>query len=696
MKAVSFVALTIAFFFIFQSGGALASAPDQFHESGKDRLIIAFSSASTADAIGKLATSYGATAEIYAQAGLAFWKGWDNGILSAIKAVKGVTGVERERHLTISFTPDDSYYSLYQWGTRRINADTAWDFTLGTRNVTVAVLDTGIDYTHDDLSPNMWNDGSGHYGKDFWNDDMDPMDDNAHGYESGVWKPNVNIFHGTHVAGVVGADINNAMGVAGTAQVRLMAVKVMNESGEGTDATVADGIIWAVDHGAQVITMSLGVESQTSALTSAVKYASAHGVVLVAAAGNEGLSSVSYPAAYPQVIAVGASDKLDHKASFSNYGSQLEVMAPGMQIWSTKPGDAYQELSGTSTATPFVAGVIALMLSINPALTTAQIRTVLNQTADDLGATGWDTSTGWGLVDAHAAVQAVSGPAATIIDYPATAAPNATLTVKWVVSGSGNLLINLTYLRWGYSASQLTHTSGTTYGYTTPRTFNASDVVAPNVENGTLFLQAVAVINGTQYISTVVEIKARSSSSDPFQNIVQSIMNFVYDDVGLLNFILIIFAIAVVAVIFVAVRRGRRAAAARSIQSGSLSMPPSSFQPAAEPAIPQYYPPPASPPLEAPAAYVDISNGAISPATIEISEGTRVIWRNRDWAPPPGISIVSGTIDATGHHPDGIFSSGMMISPGEYWSCIFNVAGVYSYYVSNMNMNGRVIVRRRL
>jgi subtilisin family serine protease/plastocyanin len=696
LKSVSLVALIIAVFFVVQSGSVLVSAADQFHDSSKDRLIIAFSSASTADAIGELAKSYGATAEISAQAGLAYWKNWDNGILNAIKAIQGVTGVERERHSAISFTPDDSRYSLYQWGVKRINADTAWDFTLGTHNVTVAVLDTGIDYTHDDLSQNMWKDGSGHYGYDFWNDDTDPMDDNINGYESGVWTPNVNIFHGTHVAGVVGADINNVIGIAGTAQCKLMAVKVMNESGEGTDATVAQGMIWAVDHGAQIITMSLGVDSQTLALTNAVQYASAHGVVLVAAAGNEGLSSVSYPAAYPQVIAVGASDKLDHRASFSNYGSQLEVMAPGVQIWSAKPGDTYQELSGTSTATPFVAGVTALMLSINPALTTAQIRTVLNQTADDLGTTGWDTSTGWGIIDAHAAVQAVSGPAATIIDYPATAAPNATLTVKWVVSGSGNLPINHTYLRWGYSASQLTHTSGMTYGYTTPHTFNASNVVAPNVVNSSLFLQAVAVINGTQYISTVVEIKVQSSSSDPFQNLIQSIRNFVYNDVGLLNFILMIFAIAVIAVIFVAVRRGRRAAAARSIQSGSLSMPPPpSLQPAAQPAIPQYYPPPVSPPLAAPAAYVDISNGAISPATIEISEGTRVIWRNRDWAPPPGISIVSGTIDATGLHPDGIFSSGMMVSPGEYWSCIFNVAGAYSYYVSNMNMNGRVIVRRR-
>jgi subtilisin family serine protease/plastocyanin len=696
LKVTSIVASIIAISFLMQSGSALVSAVDQFHDSSKDRLVISFSSASTADAIRELAASCGSTVEITAQAGLAFWKDWDNGILDTLRATQGVNGVEIERHSKISFTPNDPYYSTYQWGEQRINANTAWDFTLGSHNVTVAVLDTGIDYTHDDLSPNMWKDAGGHFGYDFWNGDSDPMDDNIDGYENGVWMPNLYIYHGTHVAGVVGADTNNLIGIAGTAQCKLMAVKVMNESGEGTDATVAQGMIWAVDHGAQIITMSLGVDSQTLALTNAVQYASAHGVVLVAAAGNEGVSSISYPAAYPEVISVGATDRLDHRASFSNYGSRLEVMAPGVQIWSTKVGDTYQELSGTSTATPFVAGVAALMLSINPALSRTQISTVLNQTADDIGSVGWDSVTGWGIVDAHAAVQAVSGPAATIINSPATATPNSTLTIEWVVSGSGNLPIDHTFLKWGYSATQLSHTSGLTYGFTTPHTFNASDVVAPNVENSTLYLQAVAVINNTQYLSTIVEIKVQSGSSDPFQNLIQSIKNFIYNDVGLLNFILIIFVIVVIAIIFAVVRRGRRTAAARSINSASLILPSStSSHPADGPTIPPNYPSQVSPPLETPVVYVDISNGAVSPAVIEIYEGTRVIWRNRDWAPPPGISIVSGMIDAAGLHPDGIFSSGMMVSPGEYWSAIFNVAGAYSYYISNLNMNGRVIVRRR-
>ena len=681
--------------FVLQLGSAFVAGADELHTSSKERLIISFSIPSTADDIERLAADCGAIVQISAQAGLAYWTNWDSDVLHAVEKINGVEGVERERPASISFTPDDSYYSLYQWGIKKIFANTAWDFTLGSHNITVAVLDTGIDYTHDDLTANMWKDGSGHYGYDFWNDDSDPMDDNINGYEGGVWMSNVNIFHGTHVAGVVGAVTNNVIGIAGVAQCKMMTVKVMNDSGEGTDATVAQGIIWATDQGAQIITMSLGVDSQTLALTNAVKYASNHGVLLVAAAGNEGLSSVSFPAAYSQVIAVGASDKLDHRASFSNYGAALELMAPGVQIWSTMQGDRYQELSGTSTAAPFVAGVAVLMLSVNPALTSTQIRAVLNDTAQDIGASGWDSATGWGIIDAHASVQAVSGPAAAIIDPPATAEPNSTLTIKWVVSG-GNLPINRTYLKWGYSASQLTHLSGLSYGNTTPRTYTVSDIVTPSSGNASMFFQAVAFINNTEYLSTIVEIKVQSASTDPIRNLIQSISDFIVNDVGLLNFILILFAIVALSVILVAVRRGRRTVRLSASQSQPMEMMSSPSPPSAmEPAGMLSYPPPPTPPIETPVVFVDISNGAVAPATIEVFEGTRVIWRNRGWAPPPGISIVSGSFDQTGPHPNGIFASGVMASPGEYWSCIFNAAGTYPYYVSNVNMNGRVIVRRR-
>jgi subtilisin family serine protease/plastocyanin len=693
LKPTALVAVIVVSMFVFQLGNAFAVGADELHTSSKDRLIISFSLPSAADEINGLAAESGANVQILPQAGLAFWTNWDEGTLSAIKAIRGVGGVERERPAAISFTPNDSYYSLYQWGIRKIFANTAWDFTLGSHNVTVAVLDTGIDYTHDDLTANMWNDGSGHYGYDFWNDDSDPMDDNINGYEGGVWTSNVNIFHGTHVAGVVGAVTDNAIGIAGVAQCRLMAVKVMNESGEGTDATVAQGIIWATDHEAQIITMSLGVDSQTLALTNAVRYASNHGVLLVAASGNEGLSSVSFPAAYGQVIAVGATDKLDHRASFSNYGMGLELMAPGVQIWSAEQGDRYQELSGTSTATPFVAGVAALMLSVNPGLTPTQIRTVLNDTAQDLQTPGWDSTTGWGIIDAHASVQAVSGPAAAILDPPATAEPNSTLTIKWVVSG-GNLPINRTYLRWGYSSSQLTHVGGLSYGNTTPRTYTVSGIVTPSSDNASMFFQAVAIINDTEYLSTIVEVKIQPSASDPIRNLIQAISDFIMNDVGVLNFILILFAIIALAVILVAVRRGRRTARLSAAQSQPMETLPSP-SPFMEPAGISSYPPPPTPPIETPVVFVDISNGAVAPATIEVFEGTRVIWRNRDWAPPPGISIVSGSFDQAGPHPNGIFASGIMASPGEYWSCIFNAAGTYPYYVSNVNMNARVIVRRR-
>lgn len=685
--AVAFVAIAL----LISSSSSAVTGPDEHHSSAKDRLIIAFSDDSTAQKLAEVAKDYGSSIEISEQLKLAYWTDWDNSMKSVIGKIPGVLAMDEEKPAHISFVPNDPYYSLSQWGVQRIYADQAWDLTLGSKNVTIAILDTGIDYTHEDLAANMWNDSSGYHGYDFWNDDHNPMDDNINGYSSGVWEPGLYIYHGTHVAGVVGAVTNNGVGIAGVAQVRLMAVKVMNDSGEGTDATVAQGIQYAVDNGADIITMSLGVDSPTLALSNAVNYAAAHHVLMAAAAGNDGSSSVSYPAAYPHVIAVGATDRFDHRASFSNYGSALEIMAPGAQIWSTKAGDAYQELSGTSTATPFVAGVAGLMLSVNPGLTPAGLRTVLNQTAADLGATGWDSTTGWGLVDARAAVVAVSGPSTSIIDYPTSATPNQTLTIKWSVSGSGGLSIGQTYLKWGYAADQLTNTSGLTYGGTTPREYSANDVVAPNQDNGTLYLQSVATINGTEYESSVVQIKVASSAQDPFSRLIAEIKNFIVNDIGLINFILIIILVIAIPVIIFAVRRSRRAPYVQAQMAPQPSYPPP--QQAGYSNAP---PPPPVPPPEALVVYVDIAGGTFGPASLEIFEGTRVVWRNRDWAPPPGISIVSGYIDQWGPHPDGIFASGMIVSPGEYWSAIFNVQGVYHYYISNMRSTGRIVVRPRL
>ena len=686
-----YVSIILAMLLILNSS-ALGFSFEEQHLSENDRLIIVYEGDEIVDLVKNLAESRGSEIDILESMQLILWQNWDVGLRKSIARLPGVVSIDVETHMSMEYMPDDPYYSnIYQWGTQKINAEEAWDFTLGSQEIILAVLDTGIDYTHEDLHANMWQDDDNHYGYDFWNDDSDPMDDNRHSYENGVWKENTYIYHGTHVAGIAAAVTDNGIGIAGIAQVKLMAVKVMNESGEGTDATVAQGIDYAVTNGADIICMSLGVDSSTLTLRRAVNYARQNGVLLVAAAGNEGSSGVSYPAAYSSVIAVGAIDRTDSKASFSNYGADLEIMAPGTRIWSTRVGDAYQYLSGTSTAAPFVAGVAGLMLSVNPALTSYDIRQAINETAMDIGAPGWDQSTGWGIVDAHQAVLTVAGPAATIVDYPQAVNPNSTLTISWVASGAGSLAINSTYLRWGYAADQMTNVSGLAFGNTTPHLFEAAGIRSPPQENSVLYLQAVAIIEGVEYTSRVVEIDVRTITSDPLAELIENLKKLITEDIGILNFAMMIAAIIAVATIVATVNGRRKAARRKFVQRATVSS--QSYHSAGQNGYGDALSGP--PPRAVPSVNVDIVDGAIDPSVIEVEEGTRVVWRNRRWAPPPGISIVSGTIDATGSHPDGLFSSGLMIAPGEYWSAVFNRKGFYPYYLSNIGVNGKVLVRSR-
>jgi len=200
------------------------------------------------------------------------------------------------------------------------------------------------------------------------------------------------------------------------ANVEIMAEKVLDNTGSGTDYNVALGIQHAVDSGAKVISMSLGSYLFSTTLQIACQYAWSNGAILVAASGNDGLPLVNYPAAYPEVIAVGSIGGTDELSSFSNYGAEQELVAPGENILSTMPTypvyltttygipQDYAYLSGTSMATPHVAGVAALTWLTHPGYTNNQIRGILNGTAIDLGTTGWDKYYGYGKVDAYNAV----------------------------------------------------------------------------------------------------------------------------------------------------------------------------------------------------------------------------------------------------------------------------------------------------
>ena len=279
------------------------------------------------------------------------------------------------------------------WGITRINATTAHSKGIKGTGIKVAVLDTGIDYTHPDLKANYIG------GYDFVNKDNDPMDDHS---------------HGTHVAGTVVAA-SNGIGLLGAApQAKIYAVKVADKSGYCSYSNIIAGINWAVNNNANVITMSLGGTSSSSTLQSACDSAYSKGVVLVGAAGNSG-GSVIYPAAYSSVIAVSAIDSNNKITTWSCYGSQVEFAAPGVSIKSTMPKGLYGTKSGTSMATPHVAGAVALLMSTNVACTSydtnkngkwdpAEVRSRLQKTAIDLGSKGKDNYYGYGLVNANAAV----------------------------------------------------------------------------------------------------------------------------------------------------------------------------------------------------------------------------------------------------------------------------------------------------
>lgn len=253
----------------------------------------------------------------------------------------------------------------------------------------LAIVDTGIDLDHKDLQANIAG------GVNTINPLKTANDDNG---------------HGTHVAGIAGA-INNTIGVVGVApQVSLYAVKVLGRNGAGWLSDLIEGLTWCIDNGVQVVNMSLGSNSDNQSFHDAVTAVYNAGISQVAAAGNNGdgygtgTGAVTYPAAYPEVIAVTATDSTDNLALFSSYGSAADLAAPGVSVYSTWNNGYYYTLSGTSMACPHVAGVAALRLALYPGETPDQVKAALEASAEDLGDLGWDPYFGAGLVDALGAV----------------------------------------------------------------------------------------------------------------------------------------------------------------------------------------------------------------------------------------------------------------------------------------------------
>jgi len=228
------------------------------------------------------------------------------------------------------------------------------------------------------------------------------------------------------VAGIAAASGNNGVGIAGVSWgARIMPIKVLDSHGNGTYANVAMGISWAVDHGAQVINMSLGGTPASAVLQSAVTYARIHNVLMVAATGNSGSSFVLYPARYPEVMAVGASNLSNQPAGFSNHGPEVDVAAPGENIYSLWPG-GYSTLTGTSMSAPHVSGLAAILFGY--VSSADSVRTIIDSTALDIGPAGWDQFSGAGLIQMDAALAQV---------VPATATPTITATSTGVSNPNG-------------------------------------------------------------------------------------------------------------------------------------------------------------------------------------------------------------------------------------------------------------------
>jgi thermitase len=282
--------------------------------------------------------------------------------------------------------PDDPGVSR-QWALSTINAFDAWEQTTGHDDLLIAVVDTGVLPTHPDLV------GKVQPGYNALLDNNQSNDDNG---------------HGTAVAGLIAARTNNHEGIAGVCwNCSIMPVKVLNQYGFGKDADLARGIRWATDHGAHIINLSLGGAENSQILRKAVEYAFEQGVLLVASSGNDHQAGnqVNYPAAFPQVVAVGATGNTDALTPFSTTGSYLDLTAPGVGLWTTTLDGAYGSPDGTSYSSPFVSGVAGLVLSLRDDLSNQDVACILYLSADDRGPPGRDPEYGWGRINALHAVQ---------------------------------------------------------------------------------------------------------------------------------------------------------------------------------------------------------------------------------------------------------------------------------------------------
>lgn len=314
-----------------------------------------------------------------------------------------------------SIPNDDSYSS--QWHLPKISAPTAWDISTGATAVSIAIADSGVDPTHPDLAAKLAP------GYNFVSGNTDTRD--VYG-------------HGTKVAGAAAAISNNNAGIAGVAWSNpIVPLVVANSSGYATYSAIAQAITYAADRGIRVINLSFAGSSSSTTLQNAVDYAWNKGTIVFASAGNYGTSTLQYPAACNHAVAVTATTSTDARSSFSSYGSWVTIAAPGSSILTTTNGGGYASVSGTSFSSPITAGLAALILSVNPNLTAAQVVDIIKQNGDDLGTAGFDQYFGYGRINAYksltAARNTVSRASDTTAPVTSVTSPSNGATVSGVV-----------------------------------------------------------------------------------------------------------------------------------------------------------------------------------------------------------------------------------------------------------------------
>ncbi|MBS4218969.1 S8 family serine peptidase [Bacillus sp. FJAT-49711] len=368
---------------------------DENREFNKDELVIKFKSSITPSKKQKILQTFKGTETSILAGGtfslVTFQEKRDLiKIAEDLLTYKDVEFVEPNYKVEKGFTPSDPGYKN-QWYLKKIQMPKAWDITKGSAQITVAVIDAGVQTTHPDLKGKI----------------VSPYNAVTGGK---TFTPHP---HGTHVAGIIAASMNKA-GVAGIApNVKIMPINAFY--GDQADMyDVALALVYAADKGADIVNMSLGGEAYSYVLDYAAEYAKSSGVVLIAAAGNSNTSRYTYPAALSSVLGVSATNKSDGITDFSNYGYYIDLAAPGQDIYSTVTGSSYQNMNGTSMASPVVSGVAALVLSKNPLLSADQVYDILKTSSVDLGSKGWDYYYGYGRVDAYKALQKTPNPISSI------------------------------------------------------------------------------------------------------------------------------------------------------------------------------------------------------------------------------------------------------------------------------------------